>query len=103
MRHCQVLVSSFVLFSALAFQANAAPPPKDASPSGTLAQHWDRNLPSSSRFAVLAEFGAAAIRDNNTGLVWERTIDLTNRTWVPSLAVCVNKNVGGTVAGACRW
>src|SRR5215813_14215290 len=74
--------------------ALAAPPSKSTGPTAT--QNWDENLPSVSRFTVLAAFGGAAVRDNNTGLVWEQAIDLTNRPWAQALAICANKNVGGT-------
>jgi len=76
--------------------ATAAPPVKEDALAG-VTQNWDKNLPSDSRFTVLASFNNQAVRDNNTGLVWEQAIDLTNRVWAQALAVCVNKNVGGTV------
>jgi uncharacterized protein DUF1566 len=76
--------------------APAAPPVKDDSLAG-VTQNWDKNLPSASRFTVLANFGGAAVRDNNTGLVWEQTADGTTRTWTEATAYCVNKAVGGTV------
>jgi hypothetical protein len=75
----------------------AAPPVKETLASG----NWDRNLPSSSRFTILAEFGNAAARDNNTGLVWEREPDNNNRPWTGSVTTsassyCASKIVGGT-------
>ena len=60
-------------------------------------QSWDENLPSASRFTVLNAFGGAAVRDNNTGLVWEQAPDSTAAIqWAPALSYCINKNVGGT-------
>ena len=35
-----------------------------------LSQSWDRKLSNTSRFTVLTDFGGAAVRDNETGLVW---------------------------------
>lgn len=61
-----------------------------------VTQNWDKNLPSSSRFTVLANFGGAAVRDNNTGLVWEQAADSTTRTWADATLYCLNKAVGGT-------
>jgi hypothetical protein len=62
-----------------------------------VTQNWDKNLPSASRFTVLADFGGAAVRDNNTGLVWEQAPDATiGRVWPIALAYCLNKPVGGT-------
>jgi hypothetical protein len=52
---------------------------KDDALTG-VTQNWDKNLPSASRFTVLANFGGAAVRDNNTGLVWEQAADGTTRT-----------------------
>jgi len=80
---------------ALSNTASAAAPVKD-DPHAGLTQAWDKNLPSASRFTVLTDFGGAAVRDNNTGLVWEQAPDATTRTWVQSIIYCVNKNVGGT-------
>lgn len=76
--------------------AAAEPPIKESALSG-ITQNWDKNLPSTSRFTVLASFGGAAVRDNNTGLVWEQTADGTTRTWIEATSYCVNKTVGGTV------
>jgi len=68
-----------------------------------VTQAWDKNLPSASRFTVLAAFGGAAVRDNNTGLVWEQAPDTTLRVWRvhddfsgAATIYCVNKPVGGT-------
>jgi hypothetical protein len=68
-----------------------------------VTQNWDKNLPSASRFTVLAKFNNQAVRDNNTGLVWEQAPDATLRKWQHFLTplgatnYCVNKTVGGTV------
>jgi hypothetical protein len=61
-----------------------------------VTQNWDKNLPSASRFTVLAAFGGAAVRDNNTGLVWEQTADGTTRTQPEATVYCASKTVGGT-------
>jgi hypothetical protein len=62
-----------------------------------VTQNWDKNLPSNARFTVLASFNNEAVRDNNTGLVWERSQDLTPHTWINATWYCANKMVGGTV------
>jgi Protein of unknown function (DUF1566) len=75
--------------------AGAAPKIKS---EGTPTHNWDENLPSDSRFTVLSAFGGAAVRDNNTGLVWEQTPDATHfREWGDATLSCLNKEVGGTV------
>ncbi|HKC92465.1 MAG TPA: hypothetical protein VKB81_00465 [Nitrospira sp.] len=38
---------------------------------------WDQAQTGRCRFTVLADFGNAAVRDNNTGLVWEQAPDPT--------------------------
>ncbi len=58
---------------------------------------WDKNLPSASRFTILPHFNNEAVRDNNTGLVWERAPDTTLYNWPLAITNSVNKKVGGTV------
>jgi hypothetical protein len=80
-----------------------------------VTQNWDKNLPSDSRFTVLAAFGGAAVRDNNTGLVWEKALDITGGprangtySWSNVTTYCINKPVGavgavGGVGGTRGW
>jgi uncharacterized protein DUF1566 len=56
---------------------------------------WDTHNPSASRFTVLTDFGGAAVRDNNTGLVWEQS-PTTMATWTDARLLCIDKAVGGT-------
>jgi hypothetical protein len=78
--------------------AAAAPPPADAINSALqgVTQNWDKNLPSSSRYTVLAAFNNQAVRDNNTGLVWEQTPDTATMNWATAQAHCAKRNTGGT-------
>jgi hypothetical protein len=88
-----------VAFSMLALSPTFAAPPDKGAPTnvGTATQNWDRNLPTSTRFTTLTEFGSAAVRDNNTGLVWELSPDGTTlRQWEAALDNCANKTVSGT-------
>jgi hypothetical protein len=109
MSHIQSFIIACLAFSALPFlshwggdtSALAAPPsnPNPTTDFSGLTQSWDKNLPSASRFTVLAAFNNAAVRDNNTGLVWEQSPDTTARTWGFVNAArtdCANKTVGGT-------
>ena len=59
--------------------------------------NWDQNLPSASRFTILPTFNNEAVRDNNTGLVWERTPDPRLYSWPAAVSLYANKSVGGTV------
>lgn len=62
-----------------------------------VTQNWDKNLPVAERFTVLTEFNDEAVRDNNTGLVWDRApASTTFVTWNNArLNVCAGKVVGG--------
>jgi uncharacterized protein DUF1566 len=78
--------------------ALAADPPPPGNPTVDLSgvtQNWDKALPSSSRFVVLAAFNNQAVRDNNTGLVWELSPATTTGVWAVATGICINKNVGG--------
>jgi hypothetical protein len=95
-----VLVLSIGL---MADRALAEKGDKDDKGSGSatdlsgVTQNWDKNLTGTARFTVLAAFGGAAVRDNNTGLVWEQALELTAHSWINATWYCANKNVGGTV------
>jgi hypothetical protein len=56
---------------------------------------WDKKLPSVSRFTILSAFGDAAVRDDETGLVWEKTLETNEVSWTDARAACANKDVGG--------
>jgi hypothetical protein len=56
---------------------------------------WDKKLPSATRFTILPEFNNEAVRDNETGLVWERSPATTLFTWLDATRSCSNKNVAG--------
>ena len=57
--------------------------------------NWDKALPAAQRFVLLASFNNDAVRDNNTGLVWERSPQTATATWNGARFTCINKNVGG--------
>ena len=70
-------------------KVNAAPP----DPYAGVTDSWDRNLRSSSRFTVLSGFASAAVRDNNTGLVWEQAPATLAGGWPAARLACINKTV----------
>jgi hypothetical protein len=43
----------------------------------------------------LSAFGDAAVRDEETGLVWEKTLETIEMSWIDARAACANKDVGG--------
>jgi hypothetical protein len=78
--------------------------PAMAVPSDSLAglpQNWDQKL-TTGRFTVLSDFGGLAVRDNETGLVWEQSPLTTSHPWdfsagrfVSALAQCADRTTGG--------
>jgi hypothetical protein len=59
---------------------------------------WDENLPSTSRFTLLPAFNNEAVRDNNTGLVWERAPGgPAANGWAQAAFFSLTKIVGGTM------
>jgi hypothetical protein len=74
----------------------AAPPVKDDALAG-VTQNWDKVLPAAQRFTVLAAFNNEAVRDNETGLVWERSPATTAEPWFNTRGACAIKNVGGRI------
>jgi len=92
-----VLVGSWFTMGTGGSRAFAAPPsdPNPTTDVSALTQNWDKKLPSASRFTILSAFGDAAVRDDETGLVWEKTLETTEVTWNDARAACASKDVGG--------
>jgi hypothetical protein len=59
------------------------------------SQSWDKKLPSTSRFTVLSDFGGAAVRDNETGLVWEQSPETKTVNWLVARFQCTSRKIGG--------
>lgn len=88
--------SALPIFLGSAIAAAPSNPNPTTDLSG-LTQNWDKNLPSGSRFTVLAEFNNEAVRDDNTGLVWEKSPSTTGvSNWFHATMACVNKTIGNT-------
>lgn len=92
-----VLVGSLFTSGAGVNSAFAAPPsnPDPTTDVSQLTQNWDKKLPSASRFTILNAFGDAAVRDDETGLVWEKTLETTELSWTAARVACADKDVGG--------
>jgi Protein of unknown function (DUF1566) len=76
--------------SSTALAQTTAPGPYYATPS------WDQQLPASTRFIVLSNWGNAAVLDRETGLVWEKAPTPSfSFTWVGASFHCVDLNLGG--------
>lgn len=48
------------------------------------------------RFEVLVDLSSQAVRDNFSGLIWEKSPDPVKRTFAQTTAYCARKKVGGT-------
>ena len=67
-----------------------------------LPQNWDQKIPAATRFVVLSDFANAAVRDNETGLVWEKSPLTSFHPWdfsagftASALVQCTNRTTGG--------
>lgn len=55
----------------------------------------EKNLPSDMRFTALTELNNEAVRDNNTGLVWEVSPTRGSFDWGRAISHCTTRMVGG--------
>jgi hypothetical protein len=56
---------------------------------------WAKNLPRDTRFTVLTEINNEAVRDKNTGLVWEVSPAGGFFDWARAISHCATREVGG--------
>src|SRR5262245_12544986 len=93
-----VTLVGVMVLSVMTDRAGAAPPNKPGGPAlSTPTQNWDTKLPNDSRFTVLPDFNNQAVRDNETGLVWEQSPDTQPRSSLAARAKCAQnaEKVGG--------
>ncbi len=64
-------------------------------PAFATAPQLESTVMNNARFAVLAEFDNQAVRDNDTGLVWERAPRLGVYEWDSARQQCSVSNTGG--------
>jgi hypothetical protein len=60
-----------------------------------VTQNWDKVLPAAERFVVLDGFNKEAVRDNETGLVWEQSPTISANSWSGATFTCAQHAVGG--------
>ena len=89
--------SFFLIVAVLALEAgwNGPCAASTGDVPAPLLQNWSKKLPGASRFTVLSDFGNAAVRDDETGLVWEKTLETTELSWSDARNACADKDVGG--------
>lgn len=100
-----LIVGLIVLAIGLPFVAQAVNPVIDEQHTAMLrllVPSWDQQLDSingdangcnSERFACV--MGGAAVRDNETGIVWERSPDVSPRDWTNAIAHCAQREISG--------
>jgi hypothetical protein len=93
---CCALVGSLFTIGAGVSSALEDPPSNQTPTTDVsgLTQNWDKKLLSDSRFTILSAFGGGAVRDNETGLVWEKTLDTAEMSWTDARVACADKDVG---------
>ena len=60
-----------------------------------VTQNWDTKLPNDARFTILPDFNNQAVRDNETGLVWERSPSSSTASWYEAVRTCWLRQVSG--------
>ena len=68
---------------------------KSAGNEDIQTMQWDKAMPASQRFVVLAAFGNDAVLDKETGLVWEKSPQSAAVSLPNARLACANKAVGG--------
>lgn len=108
-----LLLGSQGLGERIAFAGDLEPPGPPSPTMKTLEQttgSWDQVLSAddgeadgcnSSRFTCV--MGGAAVRDNETGLVWERSPGSPSQDWASAIGVCLSRHVGGRGGWRLPW
>jgi hypothetical protein len=60
-----------------------------------VTQNQGKALSAARRFVILLAFNSAAVLDQETDLVWERSPQTTSATWSVARRTCIDKDVGG--------
>jgi hypothetical protein len=55
---------------------------------------WNKKLPASERFEILAEFNNEAVLDKETGLVWEKSPSTNGQSFAWAERTCYDRRIG---------
>jgi hypothetical protein len=76
--------------------AVAAPPtPTVSTDHSGVTPNWDKVLPPDTRFVIIPGFNNEAVRDNETGLVWEKTPTRIATGYEGAIRACQSIQTGG--------
>ena len=92
------LIHTFGIIASAMFAFAAGPAAADTIANGPYyaTPSWDQTLPAATRFIVLSNMNSDAVLDRETGLVWEKSPDVTLKVqWADATFDCARKNVGG--------
>ncbi len=74
-------------------QAGNLEPSTPPGPTTQIPPTWDQILPGSERFELV--MGGVAVKDKETGLVWDQSPVITTRSWANASIHCYGREVGG--------
>ena len=94
LRHAAFVLACFFPFVIPSYAAKPGSGGTVFDPNN-LTQNWDKKLPNDDRFTVLSDFTNQAVRDNETGLVWERSPSTSQASWYDAVRACWLRQVGG--------
>jgi hypothetical protein len=94
LKHLHLSAAVLAVMSLSQSPAVAAPKGAAGTDLSGVTQNWDKTLPTATRFIVLGGFNNEAVRDNETGLVWEQSPHAVELIWAEARTHCINKNVG---------
>jgi hypothetical protein len=93
MKHGIMYAFGFITAALLALGAGSAA--ADATGPYYATPSWDQQLPASTRFVVLSNWGSAAVLDRETGLIWERSPSTSTTYWQSAELHCNQLITGG--------
>jgi hypothetical protein len=93
MKH-KLYTLGLIVLVMVAFATNPAEAQTTAAGPYYATPSWDQQLPASTRFIVLSNWGGAAVLDRETGLVWEKSPSTGTFAWEEAQYQCNNLTVG---------